>query len=174
MRTLLARDGYDAVTVEGIANLAEVSKQTIYRWWPSKAEILGEALLDGDLPGYSDDLGFTGDLAADLRRYLTLSTTTFRVHANTQLARALIAVTATNPDVGEPLNHRFAGPIIATVAARIEAGKDAGLVRPEVESAAIAELLLAATSYAALQGRPLPTSEIDGIVDVLISGLAPR
>ena len=171
MRTLLARDGYDAVTVEGIATEAEVSKQTIYRWWPSKADILGEALLEGELPGYTDDLPFTDDLRADLRAWLVLSTTHFGLNHNTQVARALIAVTATNPEIGEPLNRRFAGPIVAKVAERIEAAKHAGLVRPETNSAALADLLLAVTSYAALQGKPVPEAHIDAIMDALLDGI---
>jgi AcrR family transcriptional regulator len=41
---LLAERGYDGVTIEGIAARANVAKQTIYRWWPSKGEILLETL----------------------------------------------------------------------------------------------------------------------------------
>jgi AcrR family transcriptional regulator len=41
---LLAERGFAGVTVEGIAARAGVAKQTIYRWWPSKVEILLETL----------------------------------------------------------------------------------------------------------------------------------
>jgi AcrR family transcriptional regulator len=41
---LLADLGYDGVTIEGIAAKAGVAKQTIYRWWPSKVEVLLETL----------------------------------------------------------------------------------------------------------------------------------
>ncbi|GHO78590.1 TetR family transcriptional regulator [Ktedonobacter sp. SOSP1-85] len=55
---LLERDGYKALTVEAIAALAGVGKQTIYRWWPSKGAVVFEAFaaraaLDVPLP----DLG---------------------------------------------------------------------------------------------------------------------
>src|SRR5699024_9259506 len=36
--------GYDKTTMEGIAGRAGVSKQTVYRWWGSKAKILLEVL----------------------------------------------------------------------------------------------------------------------------------
>ncbi|OED36097.1 hypothetical protein AB833_28590 [Chromatiales bacterium (ex Bugula neritina AB1)] len=34
--------GYQAATIEGIASATGVGKQTIYRWWPSKAELYVE------------------------------------------------------------------------------------------------------------------------------------
>jgi len=40
---LLVEEGYAAMTLKGIAERAKVSRQTIYRWWSTKAEILFEA-----------------------------------------------------------------------------------------------------------------------------------
>ena len=40
---LLLEVGYAAVTMKGIAERAGVSRQTVYRWWTTKAEILFEA-----------------------------------------------------------------------------------------------------------------------------------
>ena len=40
MRAAVSTGAYESVTIEGLAEAAEVSKQTIYRWWPSKAAIL--------------------------------------------------------------------------------------------------------------------------------------
>ncbi|MFE0511741.1 TetR/AcrR family transcriptional regulator, partial [Streptomyces sp. NPDC058964] len=73
---LVGEVGYPKTTVEGIAARAGVGKQTIYRWWPSKADVLLEAFLDlgeqvaqaaGQEPYAFPD---TGDLAADLRAVL--------------------------------------------------------------------------------------------------------
>lgn len=43
---LVRRDGYPAVTIKGIAEEAGVGRQTVYRWWDSKAAILLEAIID--------------------------------------------------------------------------------------------------------------------------------
>src|SRR5262249_49741082 len=40
---LLGDGGYRAATIEGIAARAGVGKQTIYRWWPSRAALVMEA-----------------------------------------------------------------------------------------------------------------------------------
>lgn len=40
---LVAEAGYAAVSMKGIAERAGVSRQTVYRWWSTKAEVLLEA-----------------------------------------------------------------------------------------------------------------------------------
>lgn len=40
---LLVEQGYEAMTMKGIAERAGVGRQTVYRWWSTKAEILFEA-----------------------------------------------------------------------------------------------------------------------------------
>ena len=65
---LLAEKGFAQLTIEGIAARAGVAKQTIYRWWPSKTDVLfdafaADAAQDLEPPD-------TGDLAGDLRAHL--------------------------------------------------------------------------------------------------------
>ena len=172
MRAALAADGYAAVTIEGLAAEAGVSKQTIYRWWPSKAAILGEALLEGALPGAEADLPFSSDLAADLRSWFTTAGEHLSRAENVELARALIAVTATDPELGEALNHRFADPIVSWIVARVTRAQEDGSVRADVDPAAVADQFVAATSYAALLGRPLTADRVEGLVDLVMRGVA--
>ncbi len=44
---LLVERGYRELTIEGVAARAGVGKQTIYRWWPSRAALVLEAYLAG-------------------------------------------------------------------------------------------------------------------------------
>jgi AcrR family transcriptional regulator len=43
---MLVEEGYAAMTMKDIAARAGVGKQTVYRWWSSKAEILFEATVE--------------------------------------------------------------------------------------------------------------------------------
>ncbi|WP_405058088.1 TetR/AcrR family transcriptional regulator [Kribbella sp. NBC_01505] len=65
---LLVETGYAAMTMKGIAERAGVSRQTVYRWWSTKAEILLEASAadaEGELA-----VAPTGDALGDLTAYL--------------------------------------------------------------------------------------------------------
>lgn len=55
--TLLEQRGGDALSIEAVARQAGVGKPTIYRWWPSLADIVLEVLLcraERDIPAPKD------------------------------------------------------------------------------------------------------------------------
>jgi len=167
MRAALSSSGYEAVTIEGLAEAAGVSKQTIYRWWPSKAAILGEALLEGELPPI--DLPMTDDLAADLQAMFAVQGQDAETIA---LARALIAVTATDPELGARLNERLAAPIREWTTERMARGVASGEVRADVEASVVADQLIALGSYGALLGVPLGQERADALSDLVLRGIS--
>ena len=66
---LLVERGFAGLTVEGIAATAGVAKQTIYRWWPSKTEILFDAYILDAVEHFT--AADHGDLGSDLRDQLS-------------------------------------------------------------------------------------------------------
>ena len=40
---MIARDGYEHLTIAGIATRAHVGKPTVYRWWPNKGALVVDA-----------------------------------------------------------------------------------------------------------------------------------
>ncbi|WP_241488006.1 TetR/AcrR family transcriptional regulator [Leucobacter japonicus] len=179
-RAALAADGYAALTIEGLAAEAGVSKQTIYRWWPSKAAILAEALLDEAAPDFVhgafgaalpvDDSA--GDLAEQLATWLRTSAEHLATPEGLGVARALIAVTATDPEVGAALNARLAAPIRDWVGERLAQATAHSAVRDDVDAILLADHLIAMTSYAALTGLPLDTARVRDTVDLVMRGIA--
>src|SRR5215475_3487601 len=64
-RVLLLENGYAGVSIEGVAARAGVAKTTIYRRWPSKAELVFEVAIHRSRLGPAPDTGtLVGDLAA--------------------------------------------------------------------------------------------------------------
>jgi AcrR family transcriptional regulator len=73
---MLVEDGYAAMTMKGIAARAGVGKQTVYRWWTSKAEILLEAVTQDAETALVVELASTSveeidDFLATIVRFLT-------------------------------------------------------------------------------------------------------
>lgn len=172
MRAALYDGRYEAVTIEGLADAAGVSKQTIYRWWGSKQAVLGEALLEGSVPGADVAVPFTDDLGADLRAWFSAMSVSLGDAEGVAVARALIAVTAADAELGLALNERLAAPIREWVSSRLAAAVEAGEVRADSNAGVIADQFVAMSSYAALLGRPLSAEQVDATVRVLLRGIA--
>jgi AcrR family transcriptional regulator len=98
---LLAEKGFAQLTIEGIAQRAGVAKQTIYRWWSSKTEILLEAFLTDA----AEDLNppDTGDLVADYRIHLRALAQFLTASDAGAVFRALMAEGQHDPALAERL-----------------------------------------------------------------------
>ena len=103
---IVAEQGYGALSVERIASRSGVGKQTIYRWWPTKADVLLEALaLKADLhiPVPAED-----SYTADLRAFLTA---TFALARNKQVVAVLRALMA-EAQIDDGFGERFRGSFL--------------------------------------------------------------
>jgi AcrR family transcriptional regulator len=66
-RDLLATEGFDATTIQAITERSGVHASAVYRRWPSRIEIIEEAVF----PGFAAvTVEATGDLRRDLRRFI--------------------------------------------------------------------------------------------------------
>jgi AcrR family transcriptional regulator len=96
--------GEQQLTMEAIGRRAGVSKETLYRWWRSKSEVLLEALAErGERQIPVPD---TGDFEKDLRTFMratarALDPTTRRV------LRTLAAGAAADPAFADEVRERF-------------------------------------------------------------------
>ena len=65
---LLGEQGFRGLTIEGVAERAGVGKTTIYRRWPSKTELVAEAIAQIRPPSAPPDSGsLEGDLGGLMR-----------------------------------------------------------------------------------------------------------
>ena len=103
----MSTDGLPALTMEGIAARAGVGKQTVYRWWHSRADILLEALREnatGPAPAPR-----TGSLRGDLRIFVQ---STFSVARDRWGMAAVLRARIAEAQSDESLRARFRAEVI--------------------------------------------------------------
>ncbi|MEU2078556.1 TetR/AcrR family transcriptional regulator [Streptomyces sp. NPDC013489] len=179
---LVSEAGYAKTTIEGIAARAGVGKQTIYRWWPSKAAVLLDAFLDlaaranEVLGGDADsEIPDTGDLAADLRYVLRATVDEMNDPAFDAPTRALAAEGIVDPELGARFTEALLEPQLQYYVRRIEAAQAAGDVDPGVDPRIALELLVGPLHHRWLHRTlPLTHAYADSLVDLALRGLAPR
>ncbi|MFD3479288.1 MULTISPECIES: TetR/AcrR family transcriptional regulator [unclassified Streptomyces] len=182
---LVAEIGYPKTTIEGIAARAGVGKQTIYRWWSSKAEVLMEAFIDlgvqaaeaagaGDW-AEADGIPDTGDIETDLKVVLRATVDELLDPRYDAPARALAAEGVANPAFGEEFVGRLLLPSLELYVRRLRAAQDAGQIRADVDPYIARDLFSAPLAQRWLQGTgPLNHAYADALVEYALYGLSPR
>ncbi|MHB6906988.1 TetR/AcrR family transcriptional regulator [Streptomyces sp. DB-54] len=172
---LVGEVGYDKLTIEGIAARAGVGKQTIYRWWPSKAAVLLDAF--GSVVDEYDQVGLpdTGDLAADLKTVLRATADEFNDAAWQAPYRALAAAGANDEELSRTFVGRLMEPGIRVYVDRLRAAQEAGDLAPDADVRIGAEMLLSPFSQRWLMRTgELTYAFVDTLVDQVIRGLGRR
>jgi len=179
---LVAEVGYPRTTIEGIAARAGVGKQTIYRWWSSKAEVLLEAFLDlqeqavqaqGQQETYA--IPDTGDLAADLKAVLRVTVDQLHDPKFEAPSRALAAEGVVNEQLGREFVAKLLEPSLQLYVDRLRAAQEAGQLRPEIDPRIALELFVSPLAQRWLQyTAPISYDYTDTLVDYALYGLAPR
>ncbi|WP_432026577.1 TetR/AcrR family transcriptional regulator [Streptomyces sp. 1222.5] len=178
---LVGEVGYPRTTVEGIAARAGVGKQTIYRWWASKADVLLEAFLDlGEQAARAagqdaDAVPDTGDLAADLKAVLRATVDELLDPRFETPARALAAEGLVNEQLGREYVARLLEPQLQLYVARLRSARDAGQVRADVDPRIALELFVSPLAQRWLQRTgPITHAYTDTLVEYALHGIAAR
>ena len=149
-RELVTRHGYEAVSIGDIARAAGTGRQTIYRRWPGKAELVLDAftehavsLVDTGSPTADGPTGAAGVAGTDgpevVREFLER---TFAALAETGPAlRSLMAQAQHDPAFCAEFRERFIGPRREALRGVLARAQERGLVRAGVDlDAAVAAL----------------------------------
>ena len=178
---LVVEVGYPRTTVEGIAARAGVGKQTIYRWWRSKADVLLEAFLDlseqamRESGGEPYAIADTGDLAADLKAVLRATVDQMRDPRFEAPSRALAAEGLVDEELGRRCVAKLMEPAFQLYVDRLHAAQAAGQLRPDLDPRIALELFVSPLAQRWLQHTgPISHDYTDTLVDYALHGLAPR
>jgi len=167
---LLDSRGLDGLSVDSIAARAGVSKATIYRWWPNKAAIVMDAVLELAAPQipFPD----TGSARDDLRRQMR---SVVRLYTRSATGRALVALIAQSqhdPLTAAALHERFIVPRRAAASEVLRRGITRGELRADLDVDATIDTLYGALYYRLLvSGDPLTQRYADRVIDLIYPSL---
>lgn len=100
---LLQEHGYDRLTVEAVASTAKASKATMYRRWPSKADLVLAAFIEGTRNSAVPPR--TGSLRGDLLAIGRSTCEQAREHRRTM--RAVLNEMSHSPELEEAMQEKF-------------------------------------------------------------------
>jgi AcrR family transcriptional regulator len=162
---LLQEHGYDRLTVDAVASAARASKATVYRRWPSKAELVLAAFIEsvGQVAVPPD----TGTLRGDLLRLGEVCCQETRQLAST--IRGVLVEVSRNPALNEVMQRQFIEERKALFRHVLQQAVDRG----EIDAAAITdELWDLLPGYlifrSILPGRPPTRRTVQVLVDEVV------
>lgn len=165
---LIEEVGYDSVTYEAIADRAGVHKTTVYRRWPTKPELLAEAL---DL--HSEEhvpVPATGSLAGDLTALAAAVAANISSPGGARRSTSIIAAAAHSEELADTV-HRFMSRRVTltetVVAQAIERGEISAGLDPRV----VIEALVGPIWFRLLlTGEPIDDEFLSTLVRLVESG----
>ena len=168
VRSIAAEAGVESVTMEGVAQLAGVSRPTVYRRWPSRAALLFEAQTNASVASGLPD---TGSLTTDLTLAVTQLCTTMAAMERTVAAEQLAAM-ATSAEFADHVCERRWRPDRDVVMVMWERARARGEVRDDIDGADVIDDIVATCMFRILFRHQEPTAaDIDALVHRVIDGV---
>jgi AcrR family transcriptional regulator len=168
--TLMSREPYAAISMDRIASVAKVGKQTLYRWWPSKADLMLEAYAGRSRVTAPVPLP-TGDAIGDLRLLFRGFMSLLRDPLNKRMIRALVA----EAQLDDAFRARFYGHLVdrrrAATREILRHGIAHGVIRADLDIELAIDLLYGPSWYWLLSGKTASLTDADA--DDAIQALVP-
>lgn len=169
--SLLSEVGYDALTMERIAERADVGKPTVYRRWPTLAHLVFEVQARATLPAELPD---TGTLHGDLREVLHVWRDVV-THTDRALIADQFGTMITDEDFAHSVFEGIFQPLNRRAAQLYERARERGEVRDDVDPVGVmrdlgAQLLMRTI----ILHQPLDDDELEDLLDRMLNGLAVR
>ncbi len=150
------------LTIEAIAKTARVGKSTIYRWWPSKAAIVIDAIFESLVPltSFPSSESVTKALSHQVERLINH----YRGPSG-RIVAEIIAEGQTDPAVLADFREHYLLRRRSTARELVERGKATGELDPNLDTDLICDMIYGPVYYRLLIGH-LPLD--DAFVKTLI------
>jgi AcrR family transcriptional regulator len=169
---LLVERPYGEVTIEGIAARAGVGKQTIYRWWPSKAALVLEAYLAGQ-----DAVAPPAEHATvheDVRALLGWLMAVLAQPTGGHVVAGLVGDLQHDAVLAEGFHRDVVPARRRAMLAALERGRARGEIRVDADLELAVDTLHGAVFYRLLlSGEPLDARFVERLASQVLTGLAP-
>jgi AcrR family transcriptional regulator len=169
---LLAEGGFQVATIEAIASRAGVGRNTIYRRWRSKEELVADALheLTADL-----DVHEGADLYALLLDWIRDFARLFADPLFGRILPAVLGELQSNPDFAQVYSERVVRPRYEALLELLNRARERGELRRDADVEQIADLLAGAPFVRLLPlGLPAVTERYaEDLLDTIWYGIAP-
>jgi AcrR family transcriptional regulator len=163
---LTAEAGYAGLTIEGIAARSGSGKQTIYRWWPSKDDVLLEA--GAAKAALHVPVKDEGSFRADLGAFLTATFALGRQRQVTDLLRALMARAQIDEAFGQRFREAFLQRRRDALGVILDRAKARGELPAGVSPGTVTDIVFGVLWYRVMATRePLDGRLADELVTLL-------
>ena len=167
---VLSSDGYDALSIEEVAARAGVHKTTVYRRWPTKAELVADALRERSQQHVP--VPDTGSLAGDLSALAGAVAANIGSEIGGKLTRTLVAASCTSPDVAEA-TMEFWDERLALTAVIVERAVERGELPEDCDPHLVVETLIGPLYVRVLlTGEPIDGGLADHVAALVAAGAA--
>jgi AcrR family transcriptional regulator len=170
---LLLERSYPELTIEGIAARAGVGKQTIYRWWSSKASLVLEAYLSSSnaVPAPSPAATVPDDVRALLGWLIAVLAEPTGGH----VVAGLVGDLQHDRDLAEGFHRDVVPARREAMLAALERGRERGEIREDADLELAVDALHGAVFYRLLlSGEPLDVDFAERLADQVLVGLSAR
>lgn len=159
---LLLENGFQALTVDKIAKYAQVSKATIYKWWPNKAAVV----MDGFLYAASERLPVpdTGSAYNDILTHAT-NLTIFLTSREGTIITQLLGEGQFDSGLADAYRARYFHPRRLEAKSLLEKGIQRGELKKSIDIDICIDLIYGPIFYRLLvTGEPLDESYVRQLI----------
>jgi AcrR family transcriptional regulator len=171
---LLVEEGFTRMSIEAVAARAGVGKATIYRRWPSKADLVAEAvasLKDHQLVDFD-----SGSVREDL---VNLGEQVFKPKESSEVTEVmlkLMSARARHPELQEAFRRHVIEPRRRILAEVLQRGVERGEIRADVDVEVAVDVLMGFVSYRHMVSAGHRSiylrGGLTGVIDIVLDGIA--
>ena len=165
----LGEKGYGGLSIEAVAQRSGVAKTTVYRRWPTRDELVADAL--DSRSDRNEPVPDTGTLRGDLKEFCEGVRAKLTSNHGKAMLKSLVAAVDQSPEIIETV-ERFWRERRDVGGYLIERWIRQGVLRPETDADLLVEVILAPIYLRVLlPGGPLTGDVLTGFIDLALDGV---